>query len=98
MRHLHVRSNEELNDCPDSLVLYFPRFDEYSLPIRDGGSAAVPLRYCPWCGVRLPESKQARWFEELEARGLKYPEDAEAVPEDYWSDRWHRTPPKEGSV
>ena len=48
------------HDCPDILVTYDPRFDEYSIPIRDSGTSGSRIRFCPWCGVRLPESKRKR--------------------------------------
>lgn len=42
-------------DCPDVLVRRLPGSGAYGLPIRDGGSAVSVIRYCPWCGTRLPE-------------------------------------------
>jgi hypothetical protein len=44
-------------DCPDVLVL--PAAGAYGLPIRDGGAAVSLIRYCPWCGTRLPEPRPA---------------------------------------
>jgi len=43
-------------DCPDCLIYYSPRFNEYGLIVHDGGSAYSRIRVCPWCGTRLPES------------------------------------------
>ena len=62
--------------CPDALIDYAPKFDEYSLIVHDGGSSLVPIAFCPWCGAKLPESKRDRWFEEMRARGI-----------DPWADR-----------
>ena len=42
--------------CPDALVTYSPRWREYGLIVHDGGSSWVSIRFCPWCGSRLPES------------------------------------------
>lgn len=41
-------------DCPDVLVV---RFSDggHGLPVRDGGSSMIEIRFCPWCGARLPE-------------------------------------------
>jgi hypothetical protein len=74
-------------DCPDCLVRYIPKFDEYSLIIHDGGSSSVSIGFCPWCGARLPDSKRDRWFDELEALGFDDPKDLE-IPERYRSDAW----------
>lgn len=38
-------------DCPDVLVLHGPQGP--GLPIRDGGSSWVAIRYCPWCATDL---------------------------------------------
>lgn len=51
-------------DCPDALIDYNDRFDEYGLIVHDGGSPVVVIQYCPWCGSRLPESKRDRSFDE----------------------------------
>ena len=45
-------------DCPDSLVHYSARLDEYGLIVHDGGSSSVRVEYCPWCGAKLPGSKR----------------------------------------
>lgn len=52
-------------DCPDHLIYYSPRFDEYGILVHDGGSSMVGIQYCPWCGTRLPASQRDRWFDEL---------------------------------
>ncbi len=43
-------------DCPDCLVQYSPKFREYGLIVHDGGTAVHRIRFCPWCGTKLPES------------------------------------------
>ena len=43
-------------NCPDNLVYYSARFNEYGLIVHDGGSSVIRIRFCPWCGARLPES------------------------------------------
>jgi hypothetical protein len=45
-------------ECPDSLVLHSADLDEYALIIHDGGSSSILIKYCPWCGAKLPESKR----------------------------------------
>lgn len=57
-------------ECPDALVTFDARFQEYGLIIHDGGTSAVGITFCPWCGSRLPASRRDRWFEELEQRGI----------------------------
>ena len=41
-------------ECPDSLVYYSDRSDEYGLLVHDGGTSYVVIGYCPWCGTELP--------------------------------------------
>lgn len=81
-------THPDLSECPDALVLYDPRFDEYGIPIKDGGPSRSILSYCPWCGVSLPKSKRDAWFSALEQRGIDAWEDE--IPEPYRSDAWWR--------
>ena len=76
------------HDCPDTLLVYEPRFDEFSILIRDGGSSST-IHFCPWCGVKLPDSKRDRWFHELEALGYDDPVQQE-IPKQYLTDAWHK--------
>ncbi|MGW3351199.1 DUF6980 family protein [Nonomuraea rubra] len=41
-------------DCPDAVVVHSAAHRSYGLPIHDGGSSSIAIRYCPWCGARLP--------------------------------------------
>nr|WP_308435409.1 hypothetical protein [Streptomyces humidus] len=74
--------------CPDALVRFEPRFQEYGLIVHDGGNADITIGYCPWCGSRLPESQRNRWFDELEVRGVDPWEGA--IPPEFEDDRWLR--------
>ncbi len=73
----------------NSLIYYDLVFDEYGLIVHDGGDSYVTIRFCPWCGKELPESKRDRWFEELEQLGYNDPYEQE-LPECYKSDKWYR--------
>ena len=76
-------------DCPDALVSYSPKFNEYGLIVHDGGSSSVRISHCPWCGCRLPESLRERWFEELEELGFDDPL-VQDIPQKYTTDAWYR--------
>lgn len=80
------------NDCPDVLVTYDPKFDQFGIPIRDGGSSSLSIRYCPWCGVSFPDSKRDLWFDTLEQMGIDGPMDQD-VPDEFKSDAWWRGRP-----
>ena len=73
-------------DCPDALVQYLPKFDEYGIIVHDGGTAVSGIRFCPWCGTQLPDSKRDRWFDELARRGIDA--DSEDIPSEFRSDEW----------
>lgn len=64
---------------------YNPRFREYGLEYRDGGSSFQLLYFCPFCGAALPGSLRDAWFERLDSLGLDVGDD---VPEDLVSDSW----------
>ena len=76
-------------ECPDVVVIFGARFQEYGLIVHDGGRSFIEIGYCPWCGSRLPESQRDRWFAELEQRGIDPWMDE--IPPEYQDDRWlHR--------
>jgi len=76
-------------DCPDCLVAYTPKFDEYGIIVHDGGSSSVGINFCPFCGAKLPESKRDAWFERLEELGMTDPSDSE-IPKEFETDEWFR--------
>lgn len=76
-------------DCPDLVVVYDETFDEYGLVVHDGGRSSILIRYCPWCGARLPESKRDRWFDELERLGFDDPSNQD-IPARYRNSEWYR--------
>ena len=75
------------NQCPDALIEYIPKFDEYGIIIHDGGTSILEIHFCPWCGVELPTSKRERWFDELEKLGID-PLSGN-VPERFQSEAWY---------
>ena len=70
------------------LVRHSAKFDEYGIIVHDGGAAVIRIRFCPWCGTTLPESKRDRWFEELEALGVDPHEDE--IPARFETDEWYK--------
>lgn len=55
---LDCSQHEDVFECPDSLVYYSDRSNEYGLIVHDGGTSYVIIGYCPWCGAKLPESQR----------------------------------------
>jgi len=83
---MHCCSDMEDRIGDETAVWYIPKFREYGIPVLDGGSSYIVLRFCPWCGAVLPLSLRDRWFEALEGRGLDtYGDD---VPAGFLSDEW----------
>jgi hypothetical protein len=80
--------HENAWDCPDIILVHDERFDEYGIPVRDGGSSMIVIGYCPWCGVKLPESQRDRWFAEIEALGIDPWSDE--IPEPYRTNAWRK--------
>lgn len=75
-------------DCPDNLIYYNNKFDEYGLIIHDGGSSSLHIDYCPWCGKNLPNSKRDLWFDTLEQLGFDEPFEQD-IPKKFRSDEWY---------
>lgn len=87
--------HEDPFDCPDQLIDYNAKFDEYGLIIHDGGSSSMLISFCPWCGERLPVSKRDLWFDKLEKLGFDNPYD-DNIPEEFQSEKWYNHSAKEG--
>ncbi|QFT52829.1 hypothetical protein FIU96_19450 [Marinobacter sp. THAF39] len=86
---LNCDRHKDVYECPDVLVSYIPKFDEYGLIIHDGGSSSLQISFCPWCGLRLPDSKRDAWFDKLEALGFDDPSE-QRIPEEFNTDAWYR--------
>ena len=88
-QRLTLKCEEHNNgfECPDVLINYISKFDEYGLIIHDGGSSFVEISFCPWCGSKLPESKRDLWFDELEKLGFDNPNE-QSIPEEFLSSKW----------
>jgi hypothetical protein len=78
--------HEDLSQCSRVPITYDPRFDEY-FATREGNTWHI--RYCPWCGIELPESKRDLWFDRLEALGFDNPAEQE-IPQEYMTAAWYK--------
>ena len=70
----------------ETAIRYIAKFREYGIPVLDGGSSMIVIRFCPWCGADLPESLSDEWFELLASKNLEL--DDPAIPEDMLTDAW----------
>lgn len=82
----HCDLHPDPADCPDALIDFTAKFQEYGLFIHDGGTSTVGINFCPWCGTSLPESQRDDWFDELERRGVDPGEDE--VPPEFRDANW----------
>ena len=77
-----------LHACSKAAIIYNPRFDEYHIGPRGGTGDEILITRCPWCGVKLPESKRDLWFEKLEQMGID--PTGGNIPEGFNSDAWRK--------
>lgn len=84
------REHPDPFDCPETIVVYQPEFDEYAIPVRSEPATLVPITHCPWCGIALPPSRREEWIQRVAGLGVTDPSD-ENVPEPYRSDAWWRS-------
>lgn len=77
------------SDCPDALVGYITKFDEYGIRVHNGGSSMSVIDFCPWCGAGLPASRRREWFETLERLGFDDPS-SQDIPPEFKTDAWWR--------
>ncbi len=76
----------------ETAISYVPKFREYGISVLDGGLSYIVISHCPWCGAILPPSLREDWFNEIEARGFEVGD--VAIPAEFTSDIWWKTPPK----
>lgn len=84
---LKQNSSTNYNDV-DTGIVYVEKFDEYGVKINDDGTSYVVIKFCPWCGKKLPNSQREKWFDEIEQLGIE--PWSENVPEKYRTDKWFR--------
>lgn len=77
----------------DKIVYYSSKFNEYGLPIYDGengrATSYILIRYCPWCGEKLPKSRRDEWFDCLKKNGFDTPfEDFDKIPSEFKTSEW----------
>lgn len=71
----------------ESIPIFFnEKFREYGVRYFDGGTSKQEIYFCPWCGIKLPESLRDRWFEVIEEMGYDASDDD--IPDHYKSCEW----------
>lgn len=80
--------HENRFDCPDALLSYNERFDEYGIIVHDGGISMSVIHFCPYCGTELPASKRDLWFDTLEKLGFDDPWEQQ-IPKAFETDAWY---------
>lgn len=72
-------------------IYYSPSMREYYIPLKFQ-HAVQGIFYCPWCGVKLPESVRDQYFDILETEyGIESDlemEEQEGFPEEFKTDEW----------
>ena len=81
--------HNDIFECPEQIIIYNEKFDEYGVIIHDGGQSYLCIEYCPWCGIKLPQSKRDLWFDELDKLGYKNPLE-EVIPEEFQTSKWYK--------
>lgn len=86
-------------DDPCVMIAYLPHVREYGIrrlkvgrPVDHQPLAIYPIRYCPWCGRKLPSSLRVKWEGELAKRGLS--PDSPDIPKTFLTERWWLPPAK----
>lgn len=72
------------------IMRYNEVFDEYGIVLTEDDVSFLSIKYCPWCGKRLPPSRREEWFEKLELLGFDAPLFCEDIPPEFKSDEWRK--------
>jgi hypothetical protein len=57
-------------ECGDNDLIYNEVFDEYGMIHHNPEGTYTVLRYCPFCGDKLPRSMRKKWMNRLEKMGF----------------------------
>lgn len=93
IEHCCKMMNDFLKDIRVQIE-YIPKYREYYIPLsyRKKITAIQCLLYCPWCGIKLPESLRDQYFDILEKEyGIEndtYAEEEGILPEEFKTDKW----------
>jgi hypothetical protein len=71
----------------DVAINFLAKFREYAISYRHDERTFQTIRFCPWCGSRLPNSLRVAWFEKIHALGFE-PEDP-GIPSIFQSEEWY---------
>jgi hypothetical protein len=90
--HANFTCDEHLNkyECPDAIIEYIEVFDEYGIIIHNSDGVIQEIKYCPFCGIKLPNSKRQEWVEKLNALGYESPFFDEKIPDEYKTSSWYK--------
>jgi len=84
---------EEMSDLLNEgriAVVYIASYRKYAMHVNKHKFEKID--YCPWCGTRLPESLQNKYFEELKKLGIYDPvKEAEKIPTEFKDDAWWKS-------
>ena len=69
-------------------IEYECEFREYSIDEKNDVGTCIRINYCPWCGIKLPESLRHEYVKELNLLGYELLDDD--IPEKYKTDAWWR--------
>jgi len=66
-------------------LYYSSAYKEFGIKLSSGYEYSI-LKYCNWCGSKLPDSKRDEWFYSLEKQGIDPWEND--IPIHYLSSSW----------
>lgn len=74
---------------PCRVLNWIASWNQYLIPVAHDGYSSIVIEFCPWCGRKLPESKEKLWYQTLHSLGFMDPGNEE-IPEKFNSDEWWR--------
>ena len=76
------------------VVLYHPEIRVFSLPVIGEKNAFSPIKYCPYCGKKLPKDLQHEWSQVIDEKFGKdflksaYCKERKLLPKEFQTDEW----------
>ena len=84
----YPEAESSLLGSTDKKIYWSPIFDEYGLICQPSAEILI-IKWCLFCGSKLPSSKRDAWFEKLESTGWQSWEDP--IPHVLLTAEWENT-------
>ena len=79
------KAKNPLSGSTDQRIYWSPVFNEYGL-ICQPSAEILKIKFCPFCGKKLPKSRREKWFKQIKISGWENFDDP--IPKSFLRHDW----------